>query len=32
MIGRELAEAVMRDVIAACDPAARVSEPLGDPM
>jgi glycerate 2-kinase len=31
MIGRELAEAVMRDVIAACDPAARVREALGDP-
>ena len=31
MIGRALAEAVMRDVIAACDPAARVRAVLGDP-
>src|SRR5512140_1936400 len=31
MIGRELAEAVMRDVLVACDPAARVREALGDP-
>jgi len=31
MIGRQLAEAVMRDVIAAGDPAARVREALGDP-
>jgi len=31
MIGRALAEAVMRDVIAACDPAARVRAALGDP-
>src|SRR5512144_2011186 len=31
MIARGLAEAVMRDVIAACDPATRVREALGDP-
>lgn len=31
MIGRALAEAVMRDVIAACDPATRVRAALGDP-
>jgi hydroxypyruvate reductase len=30
-LGRELAEAVLRDVIAACDPARRVREALGDP-
>src|SRR5215475_1547353 len=29
--GRELAEAVLRDVIAACDPAHRVREVLGEP-
>jgi len=31
MIDRAVAEAVMRDVIAACDPATRVREALGDP-
>ena len=31
MIGRGLAEAVVRDVIAACDPATRVRDALGDP-
>src|SRR5512147_1358501 len=31
MIGRALAEAVVRDVIAACDPATRVRDALGDP-
>jgi glycerate 2-kinase len=31
MIGRAVAEAVLRDVIAACDPAARVREALGEP-
>jgi glycerate 2-kinase len=31
MISRAVAEAVLRDVIAACDPATRVREALGDP-
>src|SRR5512144_3123727 len=31
MIGRALAEAVVRDVIGACDPATRVRDALGDP-
>jgi len=31
VIGRMLAETVMHDVIAACDPAARVRQALGDP-
>jgi len=32
MIARGVAEAVLRDVIAACDPAARVREALGEPV
>jgi glycerate 2-kinase len=31
IIGRELAEAALRDAIAACDPARRVREALGEP-
>jgi glycerate-2-kinase len=31
MISRTLAEAVLRDVIAACDPAVRVRDALGEP-
>jgi glycerate 2-kinase len=31
MVARALSEAVLRDVIAACDPAARVREALGEP-
>lgn len=31
MISRALAEAVLRDVVASCDPAARVREALGEP-
>jgi glycerate 2-kinase len=31
MVARALCEAMLRDVIAACDPAARVREALGDP-
>ena len=31
VIGRELAEAVFQDAVAACDPAARVRDALADP-